>query len=48
MIITKEVALVALVILGGLMLSWVVIWLYDNILAKKGDKKDEITRYEER
>ena len=36
MLISKEVALVALVILGGLLFSWVVIWLYDNW---KGDKK---------
>ena len=35
MIITKEVACIALVILGGLMLSWAVIWLYDNIIAKE-------------
>ena len=38
--VTKEVALVALFILGSLGLSWVIIWLYDSYnkpYAKKGD-----------
>ena len=40
MILTKEFAIVALIILGGLGLSWVIIWLYDSYnkpYAKKGD-----------
>ena len=41
MILTKEFAIVALIILGGLGLSWVIIWLYDSYnkipFAKKGD-----------
>ena len=42
--VTKEVALVALFILGSLGLSWVIIWLYNSYnkipYAKKGEMKD--------
>ena len=34
MIITKEFASIALVILASLMLFWLVIWLYDNGFEK--------------